>query len=142
MSKGLITQFESELSSTQLQLLREKHLTLENVVFLTCTELRKHLKGKVFSPEEEKQLKKLRKRGREKWLHVRECEYLGEDIRELQGTARTLKEEKLQLEEEVEKLKIKCFLAAPENAVYNFDVGSDMLLSEQDIMQCFSGYFC
>ena len=143
MSKSLIIQFESELSSSQQQLLREKHLTLESVVFLTCTQLRKNLKGKEFSPEEEKQLKKLRKRGREKWLNIRECEYLEGDIMELQGTARTLKAEKLQLEEEIGKLKIMCFLAAPDNTVYNCDVGSEVLhdINEQDIMQCFSGYF-
>ena len=125
------TDYESELSSSQLQLLTKKHLTLESVVFLTCTQLRKSLKGKVFSPEEEKQLKKLRKRGREKWLHLRECENLEEDLRELQETAYALKAEKLQLEEEIDKLKIKCFLAAPENAVYISEAGSEML---QDVI--------
>ena len=128
------TNYESELSSSQQQLLRaavESSLTSHvrecSVSNVHSAQLRKNLKGKEFSPEEEKQLKKLRKRGREKWLNIRECEYLEGDIMELQGTARTLKAEKLQLEEEIGKLKIMCFLAAPDNTVYNCNVGSEVM---------------
>ncbi|KAI6661026.1 hypothetical protein LOD99_13748 [Oopsacas minuta] len=137
MSKDRIIEYESELSSSQIRLLQGKNISLENVVFLSCTQLKKKLKDTYFSPGEEKQLKKLRKRGREKWLHIRECQYLQDDIIQLEGTAKNLKEEKRILEEEIEKLKIKCFLAAPENAVYQENRILDEIC-EQDILQCFS----
>ena len=131
-------EYESELGLPQLRLLQRKNISFENLVFLSCTQLKKKLKNVEFSPDEEKQLKKLRKRGREKWLHVRECEDLQGEIKQLEGTASALKEEKLQLEEEVEKLKIKCFLAAPENTAYHSDIGNGTMdgIYEQDILQC------
>ena len=138
MSKERIIEYESELGLSQLRLLQRKSISFENLVFLSCTQLKKKLKNTEFSPDEEKQLKKLRKRGREKWLHVRECEDLQGEIRQLKGTASALKNEKLELEEEIEKLKIKCFLAAPENAAYHSNIGNGTMdgINEQDILQC------
>ena len=131
---------DSDLSTFQSQFLSEKNLTLEGVVFLSCTQLKKELKKVTMSLEDEKTLRKIRKRGREKWLHVRECEELGGNIENLKEQYYSLKEEKLQLEEEIEKLKIKCFLASDNSTYsYNWDGGAEIdSANVQEVLNYFS----
>ncbi|KAI6661025.1 hypothetical protein LOD99_13747 [Oopsacas minuta] len=99
------------LSFAQIQFLKDKHITIQDIIFLPCTELKKSLMC-TLTPEEKEQLNKLRKRGREKWLHVLECEKLEEEIQKLEGTVSKLKSEKMKYIEEIDKLKILFYLAA------------------------------
>ena len=115
MSKEVLKRSELELSSLHIKFFKNKKVTLEEVVFLSTKQLKQELKKTTFSFEENKMLRKIRKRGREKWLHGRECDELGADIERLGTEVTMLRREKLQLEEEIEKLKIKCFLASDDS---------------------------
>lgn len=122
-----IRNLEDELSFSQLELLRKGNLTFESLMFQSCTELKRYLRSRVLSREDKSALSKLRKRGREKWLHVRDCEDLQAEIWQLEEIAFVLMEEKFQLEQEIERLKIKCVLAAREYALYQNDVANETM---------------
>ena len=116
-----------ELNYSQLELLRKGNINYENLIFLSCTELKRYLGFQQLSHEERGELSKLRKSGREKWLYVREMEYLQQEIRRLEDLALSLMEQKLLLEIEIKKLKIMCFLAAPDNALYQYVITDDTM---------------
>ena len=116
-----------ELTYAQLELLRKGDINFEDLIFLSCTELKRYLRSQLLSRDEKKELSKLRKRGREKWLHVRECESLQAEIWQLEEIAFALSEEKLDLQVQIEKLKIQCFLAAPANPLYQYDFAGDTM---------------
>ncbi|KAI6649220.1 hypothetical protein LOD99_11587 [Oopsacas minuta] len=88
-------------------------ITLDEIVFLSCIDLRKRLMETNLTLKEVQRIKKIRKRERSKALEERELQELEDSIVSLSDIKDKLSEQKSQLHREVELYKIRTFLASP-----------------------------
>lgn len=141
--KNKLIQF---LQPSQINLLNSKGLTAEELIFNSCSKLRIRLQDIQLSESEIIILKKLRKRGREKWLHIRDCNKIVSKIEEMNYTITNLKSEKVSLGEEINHLKIKCFLAdknlncCPLALNGECELLHDDNISIDDVLQCLKDF--